>query len=170
MGMVMLNHELVEFGAYPYVFAPEVEVWREEATDKDSDISVSSSSEFSALGYDLDPSVNLAVEPVMEDILYSLLGFSLSANPNPPVKFSPIIPILGAEHTLSVVSTGSSRPNVDSRSKRIIPAPRSLPGEGDECVSNSVISVASSLATEQQFQSEDLCQSNWYKKSTSYSR
>ncbi|OLY84766.1 hypothetical protein AYI68_g1060 [Smittium mucronatum] len=68
MGMVMSNHELVESGAYPYGFAPEVEAWREVADDRDSDTSVSSSSEVLALGDDLDPSVNLAVEPDVENL------------------------------------------------------------------------------------------------------
>ncbi|OLY80054.1 hypothetical protein AYI68_g5859, partial [Smittium mucronatum] len=37
-----------------------------------------------ALGEDLDPSVNLAGEAVMEDLVSSLLELSLSSDPNPP--------------------------------------------------------------------------------------
>ncbi|OLY82131.1 hypothetical protein AYI68_g3754 [Smittium mucronatum] len=78
MGMVMRNHELVEFGAYPYGFAPEVDAWREVAEDRNSDVSASIFVDaFELSGY-LDPSVDLAGEPVMEDIVSSLLGLSLS--------------------------------------------------------------------------------------------
>ncbi|OLY78807.1 hypothetical protein AYI68_g7137, partial [Smittium mucronatum] len=80
MGMVMRNHELVESGTAPYGFAPG--------------------------GEDLDPSVNLAGEAVMEDIISTLMGLSLSVVPNLHVRFSPIIPTAGAAQTLSVVSTG----------------------------------------------------------------
>ncbi|OLY81730.1 hypothetical protein AYI68_g4158 [Smittium mucronatum] len=84
MGVIMRNHELVESGACIYGFSPEVEDWWEVADDRDSDTSVSSSSEVLALGDDLDPSVNLAGEPVIEDLTSSLMALSLSSGPNPP--------------------------------------------------------------------------------------
>ncbi|OLY85650.1 hypothetical protein AYI68_g153 [Smittium mucronatum] len=37
-----------------------------------------------ALSDDLDPSVNLTGEPVMEDLTFSLMDLSLSADPTPP--------------------------------------------------------------------------------------
>ncbi|OLY80254.1 hypothetical protein AYI68_g5652 [Smittium mucronatum] len=167
MGMVMRNHELVESGAYPYWFAPEVEAWHEVTEDREGDISVQSSSEVFALGEDLDPSVNLAGEAVMEDLVSSLMGLSLSADPNSPVRLSPIIPTVGAVQKLSVVSTGSKRRSVDGWSKGVILAQRSLLGEGDRYTSNNVLSVASPSATQQQFRSEDLYQSNFYRESAS---
>ncbi|OLY85117.1 hypothetical protein AYI68_g697 [Smittium mucronatum] len=142
----MRNHELVRSGAYPYGFAPEVYSWREVAEDRDSDASASISIEALGLSGDLDTSVNLAGEPVMEYLLSSLLGLSLSSGPNPPVRFSPIIPTMGALKILSVVSTGSNGGSVDRRSKEVIPALGSLLGEGKLCTSNSLLDVASSLA------------------------
>ncbi|OLY84793.1 hypothetical protein AYI68_g1033 [Smittium mucronatum] len=151
MRMVMRNHELFESGAYPYGFAPEVEAWLEVANDRESD--------------DLDQSVKLAGEAAMEDLMSSLMVLSLSADPNPPVRFSPIIPTVGAVQKLSVVSTGSNCRSVDRWSKGVIPDLKSLLGEGDRCTSDSVLSVASPLATQQQFQSEDLYQYKWYRES-----
>ncbi|OLY79020.1 hypothetical protein AYI68_g6922 [Smittium mucronatum] len=165
--MVMLNHELVESGAYPYGFLMEVRILREVADDRGSDTSVSSSSEVLALGDNLDPSINLVGDAVMEDLMSYLMGLSLSADPNPPVRFSPIIHSVGAVKTLKVISTGSNGLRMDRRSKGVVPALRSLVGEGERCDSNSALSVASSLATQQQFRSEDLYQSNWYRESAS---
>ncbi|OLY79754.1 hypothetical protein AYI68_g6167 [Smittium mucronatum] len=65
MGMVMRNHELVDSSDYPYGFSSEMEAWRE-------------------LSEDLNPSVNFAGEPVMENLVSSFLGLSLSSGPNPP--------------------------------------------------------------------------------------
>ncbi|OLY80429.1 hypothetical protein AYI68_g5476 [Smittium mucronatum] len=64
-------------------------------------------------------------------------------------------------------STGRNGRSVDRRSKGVIPALRSLLGEGEECASNSVLGVASPLAVQQQFRSEDMYQSNWYRESAS---
>ncbi|OLY80136.1 hypothetical protein AYI68_g5773 [Smittium mucronatum] len=83
MGMFMCNHELVMSGAYHYGFSTEFEAWRDVADDRDSDTSVSSSSEVFALVEDLYPSVNLAGEQVMEDLTSSLMGLSLNADTNP---------------------------------------------------------------------------------------
>ncbi|OLY82343.1 hypothetical protein AYI68_g3535 [Smittium mucronatum] len=165
MGMAMRNHELVESGAYPYGFAPEVDAWREVAEDSDSEGSVSMKA--LELSGDLYPSVDLAGEPVMEELVSPLLELSLDPGPNPPVRFSPIIPTNGAVKTLSVVSTGSNGRSADRLSKGVIPALKSLPGEGKECASNSVLGVDSPLAVKQQFRSEDLYQSNWYRESAS---
>ncbi|OLY79457.1 hypothetical protein AYI68_g6474 [Smittium mucronatum] len=96
MGMVKRNHELVESGAYTYGFSPEVDAWREVAEYRDSESSTSISIEALKLGEDFDPSVKLAGEPVMEDLVSSLLGLLLSSGPKPPVRFSPIIPTVGA--------------------------------------------------------------------------
>ncbi|OLY85604.1 hypothetical protein AYI68_g198 [Smittium mucronatum] len=96
MGMIRRDHELVDSDAYPYGFASEVAAWREVVDDRDSNTSVSSLSEVAALGDDLDPSVNLAGEPIMEGLVSWLLGLSLSADPKPPVRFSPVIPTVGA--------------------------------------------------------------------------
>ncbi|OLY84701.1 hypothetical protein AYI68_g1126 [Smittium mucronatum] len=252
MGIVTRNHELVESGAYPYGFAPEVDVWREVVEDRDSEASTSVSmyalelsgdldpsvdlagepvmeelvssllglslssgpnppvrfspviptvvavqtlSVFSTgsngrsadrwmedrdseastsvsmyaleLSGDLDPSVDLAGEPVMEELVSSLLGLSLSSGPNPPVRFSPVIPTVVAVQTLSVFSTGSNGRSADRWSKGVIPALKSLLGEGEEDASNSALGVASPLAVQQQFRSEDLYQSNWYRESAS---
>ncbi|OLY84968.1 hypothetical protein AYI68_g856 [Smittium mucronatum] len=145
----MRNHELVESGAYPYGFAPEVDAWRVVAEDRNSEALASISIEALELSGDLDPSVNLAGKPVMEDLVSSLLRLSLSSSTNPPVRFSPIIPTVGAVKTLSVVSTGSNGRSVDRWSKEAIPALRSL------------------LAIQQQFRSKDLYQSNWYMESAS---
>ncbi|OLY79167.1 hypothetical protein AYI68_g6771 [Smittium mucronatum] len=165
--MVMRNHELVESGAYPYGFAPEVDAWLDAAEDRDSEVSASISIEALELSGDLDPSADLAGKPVMEDILSSLLGLSLSSGPIPPVRFWPIIPTLGAVQTLSFVSTGSNGRSVDRRSKGAIPALSSLLGEGEESTSNRFLSVASPLAAQKQFRSEDVYQSNWYRESAS---
>ncbi|OLY82513.1 hypothetical protein AYI68_g3365 [Smittium mucronatum] len=62
MGMIMRDHELVEFGYYPYGFPLKVDAWPEVAEHKDSDTSISFSSEISAIGEDLDPSVNLVFQ------------------------------------------------------------------------------------------------------------
>ncbi|OLY81715.1 hypothetical protein AYI68_g4177 [Smittium mucronatum] len=167
MGMVMRNHELVESGAYPYGFDPDVDAWREVAKYRDSEVSASISIQALELSGDSDPSVNLAGGPVMEDIVSSLLGPSLGSSPNPPVRFWPIFSTVGAVQTLSVISTGSSGRSLDRRSKGAIPALRSLLREGEECTSNSVLKVASPLAAQKQFRSEDLYQSNWYRESAS---
>ncbi|OLY85720.1 hypothetical protein AYI68_g88 [Smittium mucronatum] len=108
MGMVTRNHDLVESGAYPYGFAPEVDAWRELAEDRDSEASASVFMDALELSGDLNPSVDLAGEPIMEELVSSLLGLSLSSGPNPPVRFSPIVPTAGAAQTLSDVSTGSN--------------------------------------------------------------
>ncbi|OLY85605.1 hypothetical protein AYI68_g199 [Smittium mucronatum] len=82
--MVMRNHELVETGAYPYGFSPEADTWREASEDRDSYVSASISIDALELSEDLDPSVNLEGEPVMKDLLSSLLGLSLGSGSNPP--------------------------------------------------------------------------------------
>ncbi|OLY81481.1 hypothetical protein AYI68_g4412 [Smittium mucronatum] len=112
--MVMRNHELVESGACPYVFAPE-----------------------------------------------------LGSGPSPPVRLSPIIPTVGAVQTFGVVGRGSNGRSVDRQSKGAIPALRSLLGGGEDCTSDNVLNVASPLAAQQQFRSDDLYQSNWYRESSS---
>ncbi|OLY79844.1 hypothetical protein AYI68_g6074 [Smittium mucronatum] len=66
--MIKRDHELFESGGYSYWFAPEVDAWREVAEDRDN------------------PSVNLAGEPVMEELVSSLLELSLSSDPNPPYR------------------------------------------------------------------------------------
>ncbi|OLY81813.1 hypothetical protein AYI68_g4077, partial [Smittium mucronatum] len=167
MGMIKRDHELVESGGHSNEFAPEVDAWREVAEDRESDASASISIEALELSEDLDPSVNLAGEPVMEELVFSLMGLSLNSGPNPPVRFSPVIPTVGDVQTLSVVSTGSNRRSVDRRSKGVIPALKSLLGEGEENTSDSMLVVASPSAAQQQFRSEDLYQSNWYGKSAS---
>ncbi|OLY77797.1 hypothetical protein AYI68_g8167 [Smittium mucronatum] len=141
MGMVTRNHELV-------------------AEDRESEASASVSMDALELSGDLDPSVDLAGEPVMEEPVYSLLGLSLSSGPNPPVRFSHIIPTVGAVQTLSVFGAGINKRSADRWSKGVIPALKSLLGEGEEDASNSALDVASPLAVQQQFRSEDLYQSN----------
>ncbi|OLY80543.1 hypothetical protein AYI68_g5357 [Smittium mucronatum] len=153
MGMVMHNHELFESVAYPYGFAPDVYAWREVSKYRDSDVSASISIEAIELSEDLDQFVNLAGETVIEELVTSLLGLSLSPRPNTPVRLSPVIPTLGALKTLSVTSTGRNCGSVDRRSKGAIPVLNYLLGEGAECASNSALSVASPLATQQQFRS-----------------
>ncbi|OLY79849.1 hypothetical protein AYI68_g2339 [Smittium mucronatum] len=64
---------------------------REVAEDGDSEASASISIEALELSEDLDP-------------LFNLVGSGLS----PLVRFSPIIPTVGAVQTLSAVSTGSN--------------------------------------------------------------
>ncbi|OLY83611.1 hypothetical protein AYI68_g2248 [Smittium mucronatum] len=51
----------------------------------------------------------------MEELVSSLMGLSLNSGPNPPIRFSPVIPTVGAVQTLSVVSTGSNGRSVDRR-------------------------------------------------------
>ncbi|OLY83331.1 hypothetical protein AYI68_g2533 [Smittium mucronatum] len=167
MGMVMRDHELVESGAYPYGFAPEVDAWREVAEDRDSEASASVSMDALELSGDLEPSVDLAGEPVLEELVSSLLGLSLGPGPNSPVRFSPIIPTVGAVQTLIVISTGSNGRSADRWSTGVITALKSLLGEGKECASNSALGVASPLAVQQQFRGDDLYQSNWYRESAS---
>ncbi|OLY85746.1 hypothetical protein AYI68_g56 [Smittium mucronatum] len=139
MGMIKRDHELFESGGYSNEIAPEVYAWREVAEDRDSEASASISMEALELSGDLDPSVNLAGEPVM---------------------LSPVIPTVGAVKTLSVFSTGSNGRSVDRRSKGVVPAIKSLLGEGEGHTSDSMLVVASPLAKTQQFRSEDLYQSN----------
>ncbi|OLY80122.1 hypothetical protein AYI68_g5788 [Smittium mucronatum] len=146
----MRKNELFESGSYPC-----------------GDASVLSSSEVLVLSNDLDPSVKFAGEPVMEDLTSSLVGLSLTADPNIPVSFSPIIPTLGAVKKLSVVSTGSGGRSAYRQSNGVIPAPRSLMGECERSTSNSALSVASYLVTQQKFRRDDLYQSNWYRESSS---
>ncbi|OLY80229.1 hypothetical protein AYI68_g5678 [Smittium mucronatum] len=169
MGMIKRDHELVESGGYSYGFAPEFDAWREVAEDRDSEASASISISALELSEDLYPSVNLAGEPIMEELVYSLLELSLNSDPNPPVRFSPVIPIEGAVQKLSVVSTGGNRRSVDRWSKGAIPALKSLLGGGEEYTNDSVSDVAPPLAAQQQFRSEDLYQSNWYRNSSSES-
>ncbi|OLY83501.1 hypothetical protein AYI68_g2353 [Smittium mucronatum] len=102
----MTNQDFFELGAYPYGFAPEVEIWRGVMEDRDN--SVSFSYKASELGDDLNTSANFAGETVIEDLVSSLLELSLSPGPNPPMRFWPIIPNMGAVQTLSVFSTGIS--------------------------------------------------------------
>ncbi|OLY85357.1 hypothetical protein AYI68_g455 [Smittium mucronatum] len=83
MGMIKLNHELVESGSYPYGIAPEVEAWRELAEDRDSEVSASISIDALNLSEYLDSSVNLAGETVMEDLVSSLLGILLNPDHSP---------------------------------------------------------------------------------------
>ncbi|OLY79138.1 hypothetical protein AYI68_g6801 [Smittium mucronatum] len=167
MGMIRSDHELVESGGYSNEIAPEVDAWRELADDRDSEASALISIEALELSEDLDPSVSLTGEPVMEELVSSLMQVSLNSGPNPPVRFSPVIPTVGAVKKLSVVSTGSNGRSVDRRSKGVIPALRSLLGEGEGGTSDSMLVAASPLATQQQFRSEDLYQSNWYGNSAS---
>ncbi|OLY85539.1 hypothetical protein AYI68_g268 [Smittium mucronatum] len=82
--MVMRKYDLIKSGAYTYVFSPEVDAWREVAEDGDSDVLTSISIEAFELIKDLEPSVELAGEPVMEDLVSYLLGLSLSSGPKPP--------------------------------------------------------------------------------------
>ncbi|OLY79391.1 hypothetical protein AYI68_g6542 [Smittium mucronatum] len=56
IGMVMHNHEFVESVAYPYKFAPEVEVWPEDEKYRGIDVSGSISNYVPALGNELDKS------------------------------------------------------------------------------------------------------------------
>ncbi|OLY78683.1 hypothetical protein AYI68_g7261 [Smittium mucronatum] len=167
--MVMRNYELVESGAYPYRFAPEVDAWREVAEDRGSEASASISIEALELREDLDPSVKLTGEPFIQDLVSSLLGLSLISGPNPPVRFSPIIPTMGAVQTVSDVSTGGNGRSVNMWIKGAIPALKSLLGEDEECTSNSILGVSTPLTAQQQFRSEDLYQSNWYREPASYS-
>ncbi|OLY85797.1 hypothetical protein AYI68_g6 [Smittium mucronatum] len=131
MGMIKRDHELVESGGYSDEFSPEFDAWREAADDRDSEASALIYIETLELSEDLDPSLNLEGEPVMEELVSSLMGLSLNSGPNPPVRFSPVIPTVGAVQTLSVVSTGSNGRSVDRRSKGVIPALKSLLGEGE---------------------------------------
>ncbi|OLY78819.1 hypothetical protein AYI68_g7125, partial [Smittium mucronatum] len=62
MGMFMRKNELLE---------------SDLAEDRDSDTFVSISSDVSELGDGLDPSVNFAGDPVIGDLVSSLLGLSL---------------------------------------------------------------------------------------------
>ncbi|OLY83118.1 hypothetical protein AYI68_g2750 [Smittium mucronatum] len=156
MGMVMRNHESLDSGAYHYGFASEVSAWREVAEDRDRDVSAYISIETLELFEELDPSVNLAGEPVMEDILCSFLGLYLSFYPNHLVRFLPVIPTVGAVQTLSVFSTGSNRRSLDRWCKGAIPALRFLKGDVEKATSNSAPSAASPLAAQQIFRSEDL--------------
>ncbi|OLY85044.1 hypothetical protein AYI68_g780 [Smittium mucronatum] len=111
MGMVMLNNELVESGAYPYGFATEVEAWREVLEDRDSEASALISIEALELSGDLDPSVNLASEPVIKDLVSSLLGLSLGSGPKPPGAIPALKSLLGggeeyvSNNVLDVAST-----------------------------------------------------------------
>ncbi|OLY83751.1 hypothetical protein AYI68_g2101 [Smittium mucronatum] len=98
------------------------------------------------LSEDLDPSFNLAGGPVMEDLVSSFMGLLLSSGPNPQVRFSPIIPKLGAVQTLSAVSTYNNRRSVDRWSNGVITALRSLLGEGEEYIGDSMFDVSSPLA------------------------
>ncbi|OLY80327.1 hypothetical protein AYI68_g5580 [Smittium mucronatum] len=165
--MVMRNHEFVESGVYPYGFATKVESWIEVAEDGESDALASSSIEALVISGDLDPSVDLAGKPVLEDIVSSLLGLTLGSGHSPPVRFSTIIPAVGAVQTLIVVGTGSKGRSVDRRSKGEIPDLKSLKGEGTEWASHSALSFASTLTAQQQFRSDDLYLTNWYKESAS---
>ncbi|OLY77831.1 hypothetical protein AYI68_g8139 [Smittium mucronatum] len=167
MGMIKRDHELFESGGYSYGFAPEVETWREVAEDRDSEASASISISALEISEDLGPSVNLAGEPIIEELVSSLLELSSNSDPNPPVRFSPVILTGGAVKTLSVVSTGSNRRSVDRRSKGVIPALKSLLSGGEGYTSDSIFDVAPPLAAQQQFRSEDLYQSNWYRNSAS---
>ncbi|OLY78314.1 hypothetical protein AYI68_g7638 [Smittium mucronatum] len=72
MGMNMRNHELLESFDYPYVFVTGVESWRDVEKDRDNDSLASLSTEVPALGYDLNPSVNLEREQVIGELLSSL--------------------------------------------------------------------------------------------------
>ncbi|OLY85789.1 hypothetical protein AYI68_g20 [Smittium mucronatum] len=154
MGMVMRNHELVESGTYPYWFSPEVEAWRMIAEDRDSDASAFISIDALELSRDLDPSVDLAGETVI-------------SGSNPPVRFSPIVPTMWAVKTLSVVSVGSNERSLDRWSKDEIPALNSLLGKGSECAINGALSVASLLAAQQRFRSDDMYRFNCYRESAS---
>ncbi|OLY84363.1 hypothetical protein AYI68_g1474 [Smittium mucronatum] len=140
--MVMRNHELIESSAYTYGFAPEVDAWGEVAEDRDSEASVSIYIEALELSGDLEPSVNLSGEPVMEYLVSSLLGLSLGSGPHRQVRFSPIIPTMGAVQTLSDDTTGSNGRIVDRRSKGATPVLKSLLDEGEEYASDILLEVA----------------------------
>ncbi|OLY78804.1 hypothetical protein AYI68_g7140, partial [Smittium mucronatum] len=84
MGMIKRDHGLVQSGGYSYGFALEVDAWREVAEDRDSEASASISISALELSEDLEPSVNLAGEPIMEELVSSLLELSLNSDPNPP--------------------------------------------------------------------------------------
>ncbi|OLY82710.1 hypothetical protein AYI68_g3161 [Smittium mucronatum] len=127
MGMIKRDHELVESGAYPYGFVPEVDAWREVAENRDTG------------------------EPVMEDIVSSLLGLSLNSDPSPHGKALAYYSYRGGYRW----------------SKGVIPALKSLLSEGERDTSNSMSNVASPLAAQQQSRSKDLYQSNWYGNSAS---
>ncbi|OLY82961.1 hypothetical protein AYI68_g2909, partial [Smittium mucronatum] len=84
MVMIKRDHELVESGGYPYGFAPEVDAWREVAEDRDIEASALIFISALELSEYLDPSVNLAGEPIMEELVSSLLEISLNSDPDPP--------------------------------------------------------------------------------------
>ncbi|OLY85416.1 hypothetical protein AYI68_g389 [Smittium mucronatum] len=149
-GIVIHNYELVE-----------------SAEDRDSKASVLISIEALELSGDLEPSVNLAGEQTTEDLVFSLQGLTLGSVPNPPVRLSPIIPTMGYVQTHSVASTGRNRQSADRRSKGAIPALKPLLDGGEEYASTNFFDVASPLAAQQQFRSEDFYQSNWYRESAS---
>ncbi|OLY81707.1 hypothetical protein AYI68_g4186 [Smittium mucronatum] len=149
MGIFMLKHELVESGVYPGGFSPIFYAWRWLAEDRDCCILVSRSFEVLAIGDELVPLVSLTGEKVMEYLLSSFLGLSSSYGFNTPVRLSSIIPTIGL------------------RSKRVIYGLKYLLAEEDECISNDTLGVASTLATQKQFRSEDLFQSNWYSEPAS---
>ncbi|OLY78020.1 hypothetical protein AYI68_g7939 [Smittium mucronatum] len=135
MSMVKRNYEFVE-----------------STEDGDSKASGLISIEALELSEDLDPSVNLEGEPVMEELVSSLLELSLNSYPSPPVRFLPIVTTEVAVKTLSVVSTGCNG---------------SLLGEREEYTSDSMFEIASSLAAQQQFRSKYLYQSSYYRESDS---
>ncbi|OLY78642.1 hypothetical protein AYI68_g7304 [Smittium mucronatum] len=107
-----------------------MEVLRDVAKDNDGDVSKSISIETLNLSEDLDPSLDLAGETVMEDLVSFLLGLFNSSVLKPLVRFSPIISTMGSEQTLSVVSTRSNVRSVDRGSKGAIPVLKYLLGEG----------------------------------------
>ncbi|OLY78772.1 hypothetical protein AYI68_g7172 [Smittium mucronatum] len=102
MGMFMCSYELVVSGSYSYKFSPEVDAWRDWWK------------------IEMVILVNLGKEPVMEDLVASLLGLSLSSDPKPPLRFSHIIPTLEAVQTLNEVSSGSKGQSLDRLSKGAI--------------------------------------------------
>ncbi|OLY83910.1 hypothetical protein AYI68_g1935 [Smittium mucronatum] len=91
------------------------------------------------------------VDAWREDLVSSLLLLSLSSGCNPSVRFSDIIPTVGAVQTLSVVGTRSSGRSVDRRSKGEIIFLRSPLGEDEKSASNIALSFAPSLATQKGF-------------------
>ncbi|OLY77855.1 hypothetical protein AYI68_g8109 [Smittium mucronatum] len=125
MRMAMRKNELLESGTKPKEFTPEVDYWRKVTEDRHTGISVSISAEVIELGDDLDQSVNLAGEKMIEDLVSWL---------------SPVIPTASAAQKINFVSAGSNEGSADKSIKGEMPALRSLFGEGSKWARNNAFS------------------------------
>ncbi|OLY83160.1 hypothetical protein AYI68_g2705 [Smittium mucronatum] len=94
--------------------------------------------------------------------VFYLIVLLLSSDPNPHVRFSPVIPTVGALQKNIFSVQGAIGLLMEIRSEGGIPAKNSLLDLGDISFSDNALSSTSQFPARQKFCGNDLLQSSWY--------